>query len=317
MNPEQHAAKIRELEAPMAAAYLAEVRAVESEATVAEVERLLRESDSEGLVAYLSLGAMAGFLELFRAAFIQGANNEALGRFRFDSNTWAVINLLMGANQEIQSASDMDLRKSVAAVMGNGNTIRNQALDLIGVRSPLTGRRSGGVVGLPIQMTEWVQSARQQLLSGDRAAMRAYLTRKLRDTAFDKFVTPGQPLTISQANSIARAYADRLVKSYAKQLSETYAAQAYNSGRFQSIQQMIDRGLIESGQVTKKWRTMRDERVRHSHAVMNNQVVPVDQPFISGIGGMLLYPTDPSLGASDADIYNCRCSLEYRISKRF
>lgn len=317
MTPEQHAAKIRELEAPMAAAYLAEVRAVESEATVAEVERLLRDGDSEGLVAYLSLGSLAGFFELFRAAFIQGANNESLGRFRFDSNTWAVINLLMGEGKSIRDVSQMDLRKSVNVVMGNGQTIRNQALDLLGVRSSLTGRRRGGVVGLPIQMAEWVQSARQQLLSGDRVAMRAYLTRKLRDTAFDKFVVPGQSLTVSQANTIARAYADRLVKSYAKQISETYAAQAYNSGRFQSIQQMIDRGLIESGQVTKKWRTMRDERVRHSHAVMNNQVVPVDQPFISGIGGMLLYPTDPSLGASDADIYNCRCSLEYRISKRF
>lgn len=317
MTPEQHAAKIRELEAPMAAAYLAEVRAVESEATVAEVERLLREGDSEGLVAYLSLGSLAGFFELFRAAFIQGANNEALGRFRFDSNTWAVINLLMGEGQSISDVAQMDLRKSVNVVMGNGQTIRNQALDLLGVRSPLTGRRSGGVVGLPIQMTEWVQSARNQLLSGDRAAMRAYLARKLRDTAFDKFVQPGEKLTIEQANTIARAYADRLVKSHSKQLSETMAAQAYNSGRFQSIQQMVERGLITQAQVRKKWRTMRDERVRHSHAVMNNQVVPVDQPFISGIGGMLLYPTDPSLGASDADIYNCRCSLEYRISKRF
>lgn len=315
MTPEQHAAKIRELEAPMAAAYLAEVRAVESEATVAEVERLIREGDSEGLVAYLSLGAMGGFLELFRAAFIQGANNEALGRFRFDSNTWAVINLLMGANQEIQSTSDMDLRKSVAAVMGNGNTIRNQALDLIGVRSPLTGRRSGGVVGLPIQMTEWVQSARQQLLSGDRAAMRAYLTRKLRDTAFDKFVKPGEKLTLEQANTIARAYADRLVKSYAKQLSETMAAQAYNSGRFQSIQQMVERGLITQDQVSKKWRTMRDERVRHSHAAMNNQVQPLEQPFISGNGNALMYPADPN--APDDEVYGCRCSLEYVIRKRF
>lgn len=315
MTPEQHAANIRELEAPMATAYLAEVRAVESEATVAEVERLLREGDSEGLVTYLSLGAMAGFLELFRAAFIQGANNEALGRFRFDSNTWAVINLLMGANQEIQSTSDMDLRKSVAAVMGNGNTIRNQALDLIGVRSPLTGRRSGGVVGLPIQMTEWVQSARQQLLSGDRAAMRAYLTRKLRDTAFDKFVVPGQPLTISQANTIARAYAERLVKSYARQLSETMAAQAYNSGRFQSVQQMVERGLITLDQVSKKWQTQRDERVRHSHAVMNGQVQPLNMPFISGNGNPLMYPGDGT--APPEEIYNCRCSLSYVIRKRF
>lgn len=316
MTPEQHAAKIRELEAPMAAAYLAEVRAVESEATVAEVERLLREGDSEGLVTYLSLGAMAGFLELFRAAFIQGANNELVSRsYRFDSNTWAVINLLMGANQEIQSTSDMDLRKSVAAVMGNGNTIRNQALDLIGVRSPLTGRRSGGVVGLPIHMTEWVQSARQQLLSGDRAAMRAYLTRKLRDTAFDKFVQPGEKLTIEQANTIARAYADRLVKSYSKQLSETMAAQAYNSGRFQSIQQMVERGLITLDQVDKGWRTMRDELVRHSHATMNGQKQPLNAPFISGKGNTLMYPGDPS--APDDERYGCRCQAIYTIRKRF
>lgn len=315
MTPEQHAAKIRELEKPMAAAYLAEVRAVEGEATVTEVERLLREGDSEGLAAYLSLGGLAAFFELFRTAFIQGANNEALGRFRFDSNTWAIINLLRGEGDSIRDVAAMDLRKSVGVVIGNGQTIRNQALDLIGVRSPLTGRRSGGVVGLPIQMTEWVQSAREQLLSGDRALMRAYLTRKLRDTAFDKFVVPGHALTLTQANTIARAYADRLVRDYARQLSETYAAQAYNSGRFQAIQQMVERGLITLDQVEKKWRTMRDERVRHSHAVMNGQTQPLNYPFISGNGNALMYPADGN--APDDEVYNCRCSLEYVIRKRF
>lgn len=317
MTPEQHAAKIRELEAPMAAAYLAEVRAVESEATVAEVERLLREGDSEGLVAYLSLGSMAGFLELFRAAFIQGANNEALGRFRFDSNTWAVINLLMGANQEIQSTSDMDLRKSVAAVMGNGNTIRNQALDLIGVRSQLTGRRSGGVVGLPIQMTEWVRSARQQLLSGDRAAMRAYLKRRLRDTSFDKFITPGERLTVEQVNAIARAYSSKLLQSYAKQFAQTYAGQAYESGRNQAISQAIDTGKVDREAVKKKWRTMRDERVRHSHVKLDRVTIPYDEPFLSVLGNLMMYPHDASLGANEDDLMNCRCSLEYVINKRF
>ena len=317
MTPEQHAAKIRELEAPMAAAYLAEVRAVESEATVAEVERLLREGDSEGLVAYLSLGSMAGFLELFRSAFIQGANNEALGRFRFDSNKWAVINLLMGANQEIQSTSDMDLRKSVAAVMGNGNTVRNQALDLIGVRSPLTGRRIGGVVGLPIQMTEWVQSARQQLISGDRAAMRAYLKRRLRDTSFDKFIIPGERLTVEQVNTIARAYSSKLLQSYAKQFAQTYAGQAYESGRNQAISQAIDTGKVDREAVKKKWRTMRDERVRHSHVKLDRVTIPYDEPFLSVLGNLMLYPHDASLGAGPEDLVNCRCSIEYKISKRF
>lgn len=316
MTPEQHAAKIRELEAPMAAAYLAEVRAVESTATVAEVERLIAEDDRDGLAALLSLGSLTLFTELFRTAFIQGAQNELAGRWRFDSNTWAVINLLMGEYRSISDTSAMDLRKTIDVVLANGNTTRNKALDLLGVKGT-TARRTGGMVGLPVQMSEWVESARQQLLSGDRAAMRAYLTRKLRDTAYDRFVTPGSKLTIEQANTISRAYSARLLQSYAKQLAQTYAQHAYNAGRNHAIQQLLDNGTITLDQVKKKWRTMRDERVRHSHATMNNQRVGFMEPFVSGLGGLLMYPGDTSLGASDADIYNCRCSLEYTISRRF
>lgn len=316
MTPEQHAAKIRELEAPMAAAYLAEVRAVEGEATVAEVERLIAADDRDGLFVLLSLGALTLFTELFRTAFIQGAQNELAGRWRFDSNTWAVINLLMGEYRSIIDTSAMDLRKTIDVVLANGNTTRNKALDLLGVKGA-TARRTGGMVGLPVQMSEWVESARQQLLSGDRAAMRAYLTRKLRDTAYDRFVVPGTKLTIEQANTISRAYSARLLQSYAKQLAQTYAQQAYNAGRNHAIQQLLDNGTITQDQVQKKWRTMRDERVRHSHATMNNQRVGFTEPFVSGIGGLLMYPGDTSLGASDADIYNCRCGLEYTISRRF
>ena len=316
MTPEQHAAKIRELEAPMAAAYLAEVRAVESAATVAEVERLIAEDDRDGLAVLLSLGSLTLFTELFRTAFIQGAQNELAGRWRFDSNTWAVINLLMGEYRSISDTSAMDLRKTIDIVLANGNTTRNKALDLLGVKGTMS-RRTGGMVGLPVQMSEWVESARQQLLSGDRAAMRAYLTRKLRDTAYDRFVLPGAKLTIEQANTISRAYSARLLQSYAKQLAQTYAQQAYNAGRNHAIQQLLDNGTITQDQVQKKWRTMRDERVRHSHATMNNQRVGFMEPFVSGLGGLLMYPGDTSLGASDADIYNCRCSLEYTISRRF
>lgn len=316
MTPEQHAAKIRELEGPMAAAYLAEVRAVESAAMVAEVERLIAEDDRDGLAVLLSLGSLTLFTELFRTAFIRGAQNELAGRWRFDSNTWAVINLLMGEYASIRDTSDMDLRKTIDVVLANGNTVRNKALDLLGVKGA-TARRTGGMVGLPVQMSEWVESARQQLLSGDRVAMRAYLTRKLRDTAYDRFVIPGSKLTIEQANTISRAYSARLLQSYAKQLAQTYAQQAYNAGRNHAIQQLLDNGTITLDQVQKKWRTMRDERVRHSHATMNNQRVGFTEPFVSGIGGLLMYPGDTSLGASDADIYNCRCSLEYTISRRF
>lgn len=316
MTPEQHAAVIRSLEKPMADAYLAEVRAVESVATVAEVERLIAEDDRDGLHALLTLGAMGLFTELFRTAFIRGAQNELAGRWRFDSNTWAVINLLMGEYRAISDTAAIELRKAIDVVMANRNSNRQKALDLLGTRGR-SGRRSGGMLGLPVNMAEWVESAREQLLSGDKAAMRAYLTRKLRDTAFDKFVVPGKPLTIAQANTIARAYASRLLESHAKQLAQTSAQQAYNAGRNHSLRQLIDNGTITVDQISKRWQTMRDERVRHSHAVMNGNRAGFTEPFVSGIGSLLMFPGDRSLGAVDADIYNCRCSLEYKISRRF
>lgn len=316
MSPEQHAAKIRELEAPMAAAYLAEVRAVESAATVAEIERLIAEDDRDGLAVLLSLGSLTLFTELFRTAFIQGAQNELAGRWRFDSNTWAVINLLMGEYRSIIDTAAMDLRKTIDVVMANGNTNRNKALDLLGVKGT-TARRAGGMVGLPVQMSEWVESARQQLLSGDRAAMRAYLTRKLRDTSFDRFIKPGERLTVDQVNMIARAYSSNLLKSYAKQFAETEAAKAYDMGRYTALGQLVDNGTIDRGQITKKWRTMRDERVRHSHRKLQGVEVAYDEPFLSVLGNLMLYPHDASLGAGPEDLVNCRCSIEYKISKRF
>lgn len=316
MTPEQHAAKIRELEAPMAAAYLAEVRAVESAATVAEVERLIAEDDRDGLAVLLSLGGLTLFTELFRTAFIQGAQNELAGRWRFDSNTWAVINLLMGEYRSISDTSAMDLRKTIDVVLANGNTNRNKALDLLGVKGA-TARRTGGMVGLPVQMSEWVESARQQLLSGDRAAMRAYLTRKLRDTAYDRFVVPGTKLTIEQANTISRAYSARLLQSYSKQLAQTYAQAAYEAGRRQGLQQQIDNGILSEDQITKDWQTDKDERVRHSHREMQGQKQPFNQPFISGLGALMMYPGDASLGASDEDRYGCRCRARYSVRMRF
>lgn len=316
MTPEQHAAKIRELEAPMAAAYLAEVRAVESAATVAEVERLIAEDDRDGLVVLLRLGSLTLFTELFRTAFIQGAQNELAGRWRFDSNTWAVINLLMGEYRSISDTSAMDLRKTIDVVLANGNTARNKALDLLGAKGT-TARRTGGMVGLPVQMSEWVESARQQLLSGDRAAMRAYLTRKLRDTAYDRFVVPGAKLTIEQANTISRAYSARLLQSYAKQLAQTYAQAAYEAGRRQGLQQQIDNDVLSEDQITKDWQTDKDERVRHSHRQMQGQKQPFNQPFISGLGALMMYPGDASLGASDEDRYGCRCRARYSVRMRF
>ena len=63
---------------------------------------------------------------------------------------------------------------------------------------------------------------------------------------------------------------------------------------------------VESGQLTHTWESMKDERVRGTHAVADMQTVPINTPFIVG-GYQMFFPTDDSLGAPASEILGCRC----------
>lgn len=69
--------------------------------------------------------------------------------------------------------------------------------------------------------------------------------------------------------------------------------------------------LKKQGYRYKQWHTIIDGRERATHAVANNQVVPIDQPFIVG-GFQMMFPRDISFGAPPREILNCRCSITGR-----
>lgn len=60
----------------------------------------------------------------------------------------------------------------------------------------------------------------------------------------------------------------------------------------------------------KRWLTIMDNHERESHAEANGMVVPIDDPFELA-GGALMHPHDYSLGCSEDELINCRCSVEY------
>ena len=64
------------------------------------------------------------------------------------------------------------------------------------------------------------------------------------------------------------------------------------------------------GKTQKTWITMLDNRVRLSHEFVENETLPIDEPFIVGTSQMM-FPKDTSLGASAEEIVNCRCSIIY------
>ena len=81
-------------------------------------------------------------------------------------------------------------------------------------------------------------------------------------------------------------------------------------------------GLIGQDQLTKTkkaWVTMGDDLVRKppkskfNHVAANGQLKNLNEPYIVS-GERLMQPGDKSLGASDGNIFNCRCSSQYRIA---
>ena len=62
----------------------------------------------------------------------------------------------------------------------------------------------------------------------------------------------------------------------------------------------------------KEWITVGDDRVRPAHAAVDSDQVDADQPF-RVMGEELMYPGDTSLGASAANVVNCRCSVSYDV----
>ena len=64
----------------------------------------------------------------------------------------------------------------------------------------------------------------------------------------------------------------------------------------------------------KEWVTMGDDRVRAWHAAVDSDQVDAAEPF-RVMGEELMYPGDTSLGASAANVVNCRCSVHYDVGE--
>ena len=76
------------------------------------------------------------------------------------------------------------------------------------------------------------------------------------------------------------------------------------------INHLEESEALYSGYSYKKWVTMADEKVRHSHRRVNNQTIPITSFFEVG-DSIMRYPKDTSLGASPTEYINCRCTIKY------
>lgn len=67
---------------------------------------------------------------------------------------------------------------------------------------------------------------------------------------------------------------------------------------------------IREGYTTKIWVTMKDKRVRDTHREVDEEEIPIDEPFVVG-GSLLLYPKDETYDPDPEETVNCRCSIRF------
>jgi hypothetical protein len=76
-----------------------------------------------------------------------------------------------------------------------------------------------------------------------------------------------------------------------------------NSARLDSMEYAQSKGLP----LVKVWVSAVDSKTRDSHAAIDGEQKPLDEPFSNG----LMYPGDPASGADE--VINCRCGMVTQI----
>lgn len=328
MKASEVESEIERLEVEAQQAYLDQVAQTVRYASISELEQAVSDNDESLIAQILALGLFGMMVERLRSTYARGASKELVGiiipgvRREIDMSDPDVTSFLSSQAAALREHAEREQAEAVRTVLSfgrdRGDSPRTTALNLAGRMSKQTGRRTGGIVGLNGPSAEAVERSRDQLASGDPAQLRNYLTRVRRDPAFDaavrEAIATGKPIAQATIDRAAAAYARRLLGTYAEALAQTNTSEAYNKGREEGWKQLTARsnGLYT---FAKAWRSMRDNKVRHTHAVMNGQVVMADQPFTSPSGAMLMFPCDTSLGAPLNERIRCRCVVEYSLRK--
>lgn len=95
-------------------------------------------------------------------------------------------------------------------------------------------------------------------------------------------------------------------KDSAYRNARTAVTSAENKGRIDMMKRAEDDGVISH----KIWMSAHDGHTRKAHLQLDGQEQPREDPFTS-ILGEIMYPGDPD--ADPANVYNCRCTLTYKI----
>lgn len=166
-----------------------------------------------------------------------------------------------------------------------------------------------------VGFTLWDESTVKRLLKESPDLMPYYPAQRALKRGIDlawgkKMISSQLTQSILQGETL-KQMADRLQRNIpamnrdsAIRAARTAVTGAENAGRMDSYVAAAKMGI----KVRKRWIATKDNRTRHSHAMLDGKTVDYDKPFVSDLGSEMMFPGDPQ-GAKPGDLYNCRCSM--------
>lgn len=207
------------------------------------------------------------------------------------------------------------IRSTLTDGLAQGQNPTRTALQVVGRKNKVTGRREGSIIGLSSPQERYVASARAELSSGDPKAISNYLTRERRDRIFDRTVRKAlaeeKPIPAAMVDKIAGRYSDRLLKLRGDAIGLNETVNALGKSRNDAIVQQIMAGKVDAQDVTKIWHHSAQEHPRLQHVAMNGKSVAFGDQFALPDGTMMAHPHDPNAPAKHTIF--CKCFCEYRI----
>ena len=183
----------------------------------------------------------------------------------------------------------------------------------------VTGKRTGGIIGLSDPQKGYVQSMRARLESGDPAEMRKVLDgMTLRDKRYDarirKAIEAGKPVSKADIDLMTQRYSDKLLKRRAEDIARTETAQGVMGSRKEAFKQAIEKEGLPDQAVIKKWlHNGGAEDARWQHIAMSGKTVQgIETAFTMPDGAAMQHSHDPAGGARHN--VSCRCSTNYEIN---
>ncbi len=200
-----------------------------------------------------------------------------------------------------------------------GKTIDERMEELVGRLNPTTGNREGGVIGMNERDARLLQSIDNGFRTGNTARIDSYFDLKSRDVGLDTRIRNALADSGRVSDGLRREIRKRTAVRLLAKRGLTFArAEIYNgiqAGRIAAYDRIVEMGIVEEDSQVKVWEAFIDNNTRPSHVALDGTEVPLDGVFTFTGGDRMSQPRDGSLGASVANIVNCRCYV--RITFRY